>query len=367
LSSRAESVFDSSNGDPAAFLPAMMSSDLTLVPKTDPLEIYRYRDGMYAVDLLTAAVVHLDFFTWLAKNPADAASICAHFATTARPTDVMLTLFTANGFIASQGGIFHITDLGKEHLTRDSPWNLAPYYASLKDRPVTKDFLAVLKTDKPANWGSARDALDWHKAMETEAFANSFTAAMDCRGLYLGQALATRLDLRGRTKLLDIGGGSGIYACSLVAHHPHLCATVFDQPPVDKIAAKLIAQRGFNDSIGVLACDMFKEPLPRDSDIHLYSNVLHDWGVPEVRQLVAASFNALKPGGLLIIHDAFISADKTGPLPVAAYSALLMHSTQGKCYSTAEYEEFLGEAGFSEFQFCTTAADRGALTASKPR
>ena len=86
-----------------------------------------------------------------------------------------------------------------------------------------------------------------------------------------------------------------------------------------------------------------------------------------MRQLVAASFNALKPGGLLIIHDAFINADKTGPLPVAAYSALLMHSTQGKCYSTAEYEEYLGEAGFCEFQFGTTAADRGFMTAKKPK
>jgi 3-hydroxy-5-methyl-1-naphthoate 3-O-methyltransferase len=343
----------------------MMPTDLTLVPKTNPLEIYRYRDGLYAVDLLTAAVVHLDFFTWLAKNPSDTAAICAHFGTTARPTDVMLTLFTANGFIASEDGIFHITELGREHLTQNSPWNLRPYYASLKDRPVTKDFLAVLKTDKPANWGSAKDTLDWHKAMETEAFANSFTAAMDCRGIYLGQALATRLDLSGRTRLLDIGGGSGIYACSLVAHHPHLQATVFDQRPVDQIAAKLIARRGFAARVNVLAGDMFKDPLPCDSDVHLYSNVLHDWGVPEVRQLVAASFKALRPGGLLIVHDAFINADKTGPLPVAAYSALLMHSTQGKCYSTVEYEELLGEAGFREFQFCATAADRGALTAKK--
>jgi len=344
----------------------MTPTDLTLAPKTNPLEIYRYRDGLYAVDLLTAAVVYLDFFTWLAKNPSDAAAICAHFGTAARPTDVMLTLFTANGFITSHGGIFHVTELGQEHLTQDSPWNLAPYYASLKDRPVTKDFLTVLKTDKPANWGSAKDALGWHQAMETEAFANSFTAAMDCRGIYLAQALATRLDLRGRTRMLDIGGGSGIYACSLVAHHPHLCATVFDQRPVDQIAAKLIAQRGFTDRVRVLAGDMFQDPLPRDCDVHLYSNVLHDWGVPEVKQLIAASFNALKLGGLLIIHDAFINADKTGPLSVAAYSALLMHSTQGKCYSITEYEEYLSDAGFSEFQFFTTAADRGAMTAIKP-
>lgn len=344
----------------------MNALDLTLSPKTDPLEIYRYRDGLYAVDLLTAAVVHLDFFTWLSGNPADAATICQHFGTTPRPTDVMLTLFAANGFISTCDGQYRVTELAREHLTRQSPWNLSPYYASLKDRPITHDFLAVLKTDRPANWGSAKVGLDWHKAMETEAFANSFTAAMDCRGLYLGRALATRLELTGRSRLLDIGGGSGIYSCSLVAHHPHLRATVFDQPPVDRIAAGLIAQRGFKDRISVQAGDMFQGALPRDCDVHLYSNVLHDWGAPEVQRLITASFAALAPGGTLIIHDAFINADKTGPLPVAAYSALLMHSTQGKCYSTAEYEAMLHAAGFRDCRYFTTAADRGAMTADKP-
>ena len=131
------------------------------------------------VDLVTAAVVHLDFFTWLAKNPTSAAAISAHFGLRGSTHGCHLTLFTANGFIESRNGIFHVTELGLEHLTADSPWNLAPYYASLKDRPVVRDFLTVLTSDKPANWGSAKDALDWHKAvMETEAFANSFTAAI---------------------------------------------------------------------------------------------------------------------------------------------------------------------------------------------
>ena len=42
-----------------------MSVDLTLTPATDPISIYRYRDGLYAVDLITAAVVELDFFRGL--------------------------------------------------------------------------------------------------------------------------------------------------------------------------------------------------------------------------------------------------------------------------------------------------------------
>jgi predicted O-methyltransferase YrrM len=344
----------------------MPKLDLTRVPATDPLRIYRYRDGLYAVDLLTAAVVYLDLFSWLARQPADFEAICAHFEFKERPADVMLTLFVANGFLERKGSVFHATAMAREHLMADSPWNLAPYYASLKERPVCKDFLAVLKTGKPANWGSQKDAFDWHKAMATEAFARQFTAAMDCRGLYLGQALATRLDLRARARLLDIGGGSGIYACSLAAHHPHLRATVMDQPPVDQIAAKLIAERGFADRVDVRVADFLTDEWPLDYDAHLFSNVLHDWDVNEVRQLLSRSFHSLKAGGLLVIHDAFINADKTGPLPVAEYSALLMHATQGKCYSTAEYEQFLGEAGFRRFTFATTAADRGMMTAQKP-
>ena len=41
-------------------------------PQTDPTSIYRVRDGIYAADLLLAAIVHLDLFTWLAENPATA-------------------------------------------------------------------------------------------------------------------------------------------------------------------------------------------------------------------------------------------------------------------------------------------------------
>ena len=65
-----------------------------------------------------------------------------------------------------------------------------------------------------------------------------------------------------------------------------------------------------------------------------------------------------------IIHDAFINADKTGPLPVAEYSTLLMHSCQGKCYSTAEYAALLVDAGFAPGAYRDTAADRGVMTAT---
>ena len=343
----------------------MSAHDLTAVPATDPIEIYRYRDGLYAVDMLTAAITGLDLFTFVGDRQLTKQQICTALEIQDRPTDVMLTLFAGMGFLENANGAFRLTLCAREHLVSTSPWFLGPYYASLKDRPVCKDILAVLRTGKPANWASLKDEEAWAKAMEREDFAAQFTAAMDCRGVYLAQAVAKAVDLGDHAHLLDIAGGSGIYACSLVAHHPRLRATVLEKKPVDAIARKSIDARGYANRVSVVAGNMFQEPLPAGCDVHLFSNVLHDWDEPLVRQLIAKSFSALPRGGLLLIHDMHINAQKTGPLPVAAYSALLTTITEGKCYSVAEVNGYLREAGFEGPQFIATAADRSVIIGRK--
>jgi hypothetical protein len=65
----------------------------------------------------------------------------------------------------------------------------------------------VLHTGKPASCGSQQDGKNWHLAMESEDFAATFTAAMDCRGVVLAQTIARAVDLGASRQLLDIGGG----------------------------------------------------------------------------------------------------------------------------------------------------------------
>ena len=132
------------------------------------------------------------------------------------------------------------------------------------------------------------------------------------------------------------------------------------------MAARAIAGRGFDDRVRVQAGDMLRDPLPGGHDVHLISNVLHDWDLPAVDRILAASFAALPPGGLLVIHDAHLNAEKTGPLPVAAYSVMLMHGTEGRCYSVAEMFERTSAAGFRDQAFVETAGDRSLVTARKP-
>jgi SAM-dependent methyltransferase len=334
------------------------------LPDTDPTPLYRLRDSLYAGDLLAAAVVRLGLFTWLADNPSDEAAVCRALSLHPRPADVLLTLCVARGLLRCEDGVFHVTALAREHLVAGSPWNLTPYFESLRDRPAISEFLDVLRTGKPGAWASHQKP--WAAAMEDEAFAERFTAAMDCRGAFLGEALARALDLRSHTQLLDVAGGSGVYACTVVSVQTHMRATVLEKPPVDAVALRAVARRGMGDRVTVVAGDMWNDPYPSGCDVHLLSHVLHDWDEPEVESLVAKSANALPPGGLLVVHDAHLDEAKAGPLPVAEYSALLVHSTQGRCYSVKELEEMMRKAGLVATHVIPTVADRSLVVGAKP-
>ncbi len=340
--------------------------DLARIPKTNPAEILHQRDGIYAPELLAAAILGLDLFSWLAKTPAQAATICGSLGLAERPADVMLTLFCAMGYLEKKTGAFHLTELARDFLVRESPWFVGPYFAQFTDRAVYQGLIQTLRTGKPGRWMGANAEQAWAEAMRDNAFAEQFTGTMDSRGAYVGPVLAANLPLRTSSHLLDIGGGSGIYACCIVARHPHLRATVFERLPVDRVARNWIARRGFAERVEVRAGDMFRDPLPAAADVHLWSNALHDWDEPTVRRLIAKSFAALPPGGLIVVHDKHLDEDKTGPLKTAAHSVLIMAGTEGRFYSTLEMETFLKEAGFASANHRATTLDYSIITAVKP-
>lgn len=342
-----------------------MTDDLTRAPQTDPAALYRSRDELYAADMLIAALSGLDLFTWLDAHPGTVADVAAHFGFHRRPVDVMTTLFVAMGLLARDGDGLALTAMAREHLVSASPWFLGPYYPKVSDRPIARDLLTVLATGAPARFAGRADEGDWHRAMETETFAEEFTAAMDCRGRLLAQALAARLDLGSARRLLDVAGGSGVYACAFAAHFPEMQGDVLEKPPVDGIARRAIERRGLSSRIGVVAGDILAEPLPGGYDLHLFSNVLHDWDEATVGELLRASRAAIAPGGAIVIHDAFLDEAKTGPLPIAAYSVLLMHVTQGRCYSVAEMSAWLRDAGFGTATMVPSAVGRSALVARR--
>ncbi|SMP65250.1 O-methyltransferase [Neorhodopirellula lusitana] len=343
--------------------------DLTQLPASDPSVILRYRDRQYAADLIAAAILEFDLFSYLGEHPGvTLPDLCEHFGWLERPADVLMTLCRASGFIETDPhDRSTLTVMGKEFLTAGSPWFLGPYYKPIADSPKLLDYVQILKTGKPANWQAKSDGADWHESMKDEAFANDFTNLMNCRGIAFGQKLAEALhaDMLGRKRMLDVGGGSGIYSMTMAARCPELSAVVLEQSPVDEIARREIQRNGLADRVKVQTGDMFVDSWPEEVDVVLLSNLLHDWGREEANAIVRRAADILPVGGLLIIHGAIINAEKTGPLPVAEYSSLLMNITQGKCYSVAEYADMLDPVGLVVKRDAGTIGDRGYVLACK--
>jgi acetylserotonin N-methyltransferase len=334
-------------------------------PSTDPSLIYRHRDAIFVCDALVAAITGLDLFTEIAKEPTDVPQLAKRLGVAKRPLDVIITLVRALGWVEN-GAVLKCTPIARDHLVKGSPFFLGPYYASLATRPQVIELLKVIRSDRPASWGGNQESKAWIDAMHNEGFAAGFTAAMDCRGAYLAPALGKAVDLSSYERVLDIAGGSGIYACALVDAYSELRAAVLERTPMDSVAQRHIAERGFSSRVTVVEGDMFVDQYPPDYDVHLLSNVLHDWDEDSVRRLLAKSAAALPVGGRLVIHDAHLDADKSGPLEVAEYSVFIMHATVGRCYSVAELASWLEAEGLADVAHVPTTAFRSAVVANKP-
>jgi predicted O-methyltransferase YrrM len=187
---------------------------------------------------------------------------------------------------------------------------------------------------------------------------------MDSRGAYFAPGIAKAFDFKNYKSILDVGGASGIYAASILEHHPHLTGGVLEKSPVDKIAGNSITQKGRQDTISVFEGDMFKS-IPKGFDIHLFSHVMHDWNAEQNSILIRNSFDSLNAGGVIMIHDAHINPDKTGPVSVAEYSVLLMFSTYGKCYSITELGEITESVGFENVREIKTIGNRSIIIGEK--
>lgn len=336
-------------------------------PASGPSALLDLRDGIYADDLVITAVAWLDLFSWLGANACDRKGIAESLGLAERPDDVMITLLAAMGLVREDEDVVKLTPLSEEYLECGSPCDLRPFFASQKGRPQCLELLEVLRTGEPAGWSSQEDGGEWEALMEDDGFAASFTAAMDSRGSVLAPAMAAALHCEGHLALLDVAGGSGTYACHVIEACPWMRAAVLEKPPVDGVAFAAVEARGLAGRVDVIASDMFSDPLPHGYDVHLWSHVLHDWDVSDVGLLLAKSFESLEPGGTIAVHDAHVNAAKDGPLAVARFSVVLMHSTRGKCYSVAEMDGMLGNAGFTDTRFVPTTCNRSLLLASKPR
>ena len=78
--------------------------------------------------------------------------------------------------------------------------------------------------------------------------------------------------------------------------------------------------------------------------------IMHDWDEEKNKALLRRSFEALAPGGAVVISELLVNDDKTGPAPAALMSLNMLIETEGRNYTAAEYSAWLIEAGFRDVE-----------------
>jgi hypothetical protein len=322
-----------------------------MIPNTDPTPIIEHFRGDHGTELLASAVAHFDVFPKLHRRPMNAEEFGRELRMAPRAVVVLTTALRAMKLLdVDAAGRFTLTAIAAEHLVPGEPFYIGDYVGRAGDEPGTLDMVERLRTNRPQtarpNEGAAymfKEGTD--SAMDADAPARRLTLALAGRARNVAPVLAQRFPLGGAKVLLDVGGGTGIYAVEFLKVNPKLRAIVWDRPAVLKVAAELAKGSGVEDRLELRAGDMFADSVPAGCDVALLSNVLHDWDVPECDRIVTRCAAALPSGGRVLVHDVFLNDALDGPLPVSLYSAALFSITEGRAYSGAEYRGMLSRAG----------------------
>src|SRR6185436_19672432 len=106
-------------------------------------------------------------------------------------------------------------------------------------------------------------------------------------------------------KLLDIGGGHGLYSVGFCRRYHQLSGTIIDQPVALEAAHRNIKENGLEDRIGIRPGNYLVNQFDSEYDIALLFNVIHAHSPMENIELLQKVAAAVVKGGLVAIMEIF--------------------------------------------------------------
>jgi predicted O-methyltransferase YrrM len=321
----------------AAFSPSQQGP--TQTPPWTPGRLFEV-SGSYWQTCALHAAVKLDLFSHLASRPQPADALAGEVGVDPRALEMLLNAVTAMGLLEKSGDRFACTNPARRYLRRSSEEYLGHmllHHHHLYDAWGMLD--AAVRTGK---------AVRGRASVDDAARRESFLMGMFNLAMQVAPRVAEAIDLAGRKRLLDLGGGPGTYAVHFCRENPGLSATVFDLPTSRPFAEKTIARFGLQERVTFAPGDFHQDPVAGRFDVVWLSHILHAEGPVACRHIIARAVAALSPGGLLLVHDFFLGDDRAHPLFPALFALnMLLATAAGQAYSESEVRGMLAESGVS--------------------
>lgn len=306
------------------------------------------------------ACVELDLFETLADKPMDVASLARRLGLSTAATERLLAAATGLALLERLAdGRYGLGSLGAA--TRGNPavaamvshhhalyTDLADPVARLRDRHspgALRRFWSYAETPE--------ETADTDSPLSPER-TQAYTRLMAESQAMIADQVRAACDLSQTRQLLDVGGGSGVFAEIMSRSYPGLIVTILDLPSVAAAARKRLAGVDPSGAIRCCGADMFYDEWPAGCDTVSLIRILHDHDDAPAARLLRRAYQALPEGGRLIVAEPMSAQTRQEPVSAAYFGFYLWAMGQGRPRSSAEIRSMCHVAGFSHSRVVST-------------
>lgn len=220
-------------------------------------------------------------------------------------------------------------------------------YADLLD-PVAR--LRSGRDDSVADAGQLQAYWSYAKSDRPDQLrgdrVGEYSALMAASQQLIASQVLAAYPFRRHSKLLDVGGGSGAFVTEVANAFPQLSLSLFDLPAVAALADERLAAAGLGKRVAIHQGDFFRDALPSGADLITLVRILHDHDDDRVLELLQRVYEALIPGGVVLVAEPMAEPDQSSMIADAYFSMYLIAMGSGRPRSQFELTGLLRRVGF---------------------
>lgn len=304
-------------------------------PMPEPPKIITDRDSINLALEVVSALHMLGFFELFAGLGAvTEEDMVNHLGISSRKVRGAIILLMAAEVIKPHVNGYQLTEKARVYLLKESP-----FFVPLCPPVPPKQFIKTLRIE-----GSHGAIDNWSKGISFDPERLAMQQHM--HSFALGFALYRSGFLRDAKAILDVAGGAGSVCIALALSDPGFKLEMIELPGSLDISRKMIDRYGVFNRITCTGLDMFIQEWPGQFDAVMFTNIFHDWDDDRCAILARKALAALKPGGLVILQEALLTEDNSGPLWTAHWTMTMSLYTQGRQFYGHELVTILSANGF---------------------
>lgn len=333
--------------------------------KVTPAKILQLGTGFWGSKTLLSAV-ELGLFTELAKGSLDAATLAERLQLHPRSARDFFDALVALGMLNRTGTRYSNTQETARFLDRNKPSYVGGILEMCNARlyPFWGTLTEGLRTGKPQN--EVKSGGDFFRTLYADPERlTGFLKAMTGISIGSAQVIAKKFPWKKYKTFVDVGCAQGGVAVEIALGHKHLNGVGMDLPVVQPVFESYAQERGVGKRLRFHPGDFFTDPLPT-CDVIVMGHILHDWNLDEKMMLLRKSYEALTPGGALIVHEAIIDDErKKNAFGLLMSLNMLIETHGGFDFTGADCRQWMKEAGFKRTQVAPLAGPDGMVVGFK--